>query len=113
MRPLLASLNARQARTRQGRWSWRDGMGGLGSDGASDSDEELDYSGARAHVAGAGEASAGLTAETSETETDDEETPRGAPVCRQLRSSHRSRESQLVPMRALGPCTLSALRDPL
>ena len=68
---------------------------------------------ARAHVAGAGEASAGLTAETSETETDDEETPRGAPVCRQLRSSHRSRESQLVPMRALGPCTLSALRDPL
>ena len=77
-------------------------MGGLGSDGASDSDEELDYSGARAHVAGAGEASAGLTAETSETETDDEETPRGAPVCMSQAASASAGDAALAPKPAVG-----------
>ena len=72
------ALSARPARTQQGRRPWLGDMEGLGSYGASDSEDEPDSPGA-ACVA-AGEASAGLTAETSETETEDEETPRGAPV---------------------------------
>jgi hypothetical protein len=55
---------------------------------------------ARAHVAGAGEASAGLTAETSETETDDEETPRGAPVCMSQAAS--AGDAALAPKPAVG-----------
>jgi hypothetical protein len=57
---------------------------------------------ARAHVAGAGEASAGLTAETSETETDDEETPRGAPVCMSQAASASAGDAPLAPKPAVG-----------
>ena len=57
---------------------------------------------ARAHVAGAGEASAGLTAETSETETDDEETPRGAPVCTSQAASASAGDAALAPKPAVG-----------
>ena len=80
LRSVTLAAHSQHVGAQQGCRTCRGDMEGLGSYGASDSEDELDSPGAASVAAGAGAASARLTAETSETETEDEETPRDAPA---------------------------------